>query len=53
MGETSMPYAHLGRAGVVVSRLCLGTMNFGWKTSESESLSIMDQALIRPKEFRR
>jgi aryl-alcohol dehydrogenase-like predicted oxidoreductase len=40
-----MQYVHLGRSGVVVSRLCLGTMNFGWKTSEEESLAIMDKAL--------
>ena len=40
-----MQYAHLGRSGVVVSRLCLGTMNFGWKTPEDESLAIMDKAL--------
>ena len=40
-----MQYAHLGRSGVVVSRLCLGTMNFGWKTPEVESLAIMDKAL--------
>jgi len=29
----------------VVSRLCLGTMNFGPKTSEADSLTIMDRAL--------
>ena len=40
-----MQYVHLGRTGVVVSRLCLGTMNFGWKTPEDESLAIMDKAL--------
>lgn len=40
-----MQYAHLGRTGLVVSRLCLGTMNFGWKTPEDESLAILDQAL--------
>jgi aryl-alcohol dehydrogenase-like predicted oxidoreductase len=29
-----MEYTHLGRSGVSVSRLCLGTMNFGWVTDE-------------------
>ena len=40
-----MQYTHLGRSGVVVSRLCLGTMNFGWKTPEDESLAILDKAV--------
>lgn len=40
-----MQYTHLGRAGAEVSRLCLGTMNFGWQTSEADSFTIMDQAL--------
>lgn len=40
-----MQYTHLGRTGLVVSRLCLGTMNFGPETSEDDSFSIMDHAL--------
>lgn len=40
-----MEYAHLGRTGLEVSRLCLGTMNFGPQTSEEESFTIMDRAL--------
>jgi aryl-alcohol dehydrogenase-like predicted oxidoreductase len=40
-----MQYVHLGRSGVKVSRLCLGTMNFGPQTSEAESFAIMDRAL--------
>ncbi len=40
-----MQYTHLGRTGLEVSRLCLGTMNFGPETSEAESFAIMDQAL--------
>jgi len=40
-----MEYAHLGRTGLQVSRLCLGTMNFGPFTSEADSFKIMDQAL--------
>jgi aryl-alcohol dehydrogenase-like predicted oxidoreductase len=40
-----MQYTHLGRAGALVSRLCLGTMNFGPQTSEADSHDIMDRAL--------
>ncbi|MGH2594165.1 MAG: aldo/keto reductase [Anaerolineae bacterium] len=40
-----MQYTHLGRAGLQVSRLCLGTMNFGPLTSEADSFTMMDQAL--------
>lgn len=40
-----MKYTHLGRSGVVVSRLCLGTMNFGWKTPAAESFAILNQSL--------
>ncbi len=40
-----MKYTHLGRTGLMVSRLCLGTMNFGPETSEAESFSIMNRAL--------
>lgn len=40
-----MKYTHLGRTGLMVSRICLGTMNFGWHTSKEESFAIMDRAL--------
>ena len=40
-----MEYTHLGRSGLSVSRLCLGTMNFGPETSEPDSFRIMDAAL--------
>jgi aryl-alcohol dehydrogenase-like predicted oxidoreductase len=40
-----MEYTHLGRTGLVVSRLCLGTMNFGPQASEEDSFGIMDRAL--------
>ncbi len=40
-----MQYVHLGRSGLLVSRLCLGTMNFGPNTSEEDSYKIMDRAL--------
>lgn len=40
-----MEYKHLGRSGLMVSRLCLGTMNFGPQTTEADSYLIMDHAL--------
>ncbi len=40
-----MEYTHLGRTGLQVSRLCLGTMNFGPETTEEDSFAIMDKAL--------
>ena len=39
-----MDQTHLGRSGLSVSRLCLGTMNFGPETSEADSHAIMDRA---------
>ena len=39
-----MQHVRLGRTGVKVSRLCLGTMNFGPHTSEPDSFAIMDRA---------
>jgi aryl-alcohol dehydrogenase-like predicted oxidoreductase len=40
-----MEYRRLGKNGVWVSPLCLGTMNFGWHTSEKDSHALMDKAL--------
>jgi aryl-alcohol dehydrogenase-like predicted oxidoreductase len=40
----TMDYKHLGRSGLTVSRLCLGTMNFGWITDEPEAHATMDAA---------
>lgn len=40
-----MTYVKLGRSGVKVSRICLGTMNFGPVTDERTSFAIMDRAL--------
>jgi NDP-hexose 2,3-enoyl reductase len=37
-------YRNLGRTALRVSRLCLGTMNFGPETSEEDSHAIMDHA---------
>ena len=40
-----MDYRQLGRTGLKVSPLCLGTMNFGPRTPEADSFTIMDRAL--------
>ncbi|MFD1886126.1 aldo/keto reductase [Paenibacillus wenxiniae] len=40
-----MDYTYLGKSGLKVSRICLGTMNFGPVTDEKESFRIMDAAL--------
>jgi aryl-alcohol dehydrogenase-like predicted oxidoreductase len=40
-----MQYTFLGRCGVQVSRLALGTMNFGMVADEGTSFKIMDEAL--------
>src|SRR5438034_9338444 len=40
-----MEYTQLGRTGLKVSRLCLGTMNFGPLSTEPESFDMMDKAL--------
>ena len=40
-----MEYTYLGRTGLKVSRICLGTMNFGPRTEEKDAFAIMDRAL--------
>jgi len=40
-----MQYTQMGRSGLKVSRLCLGTMNFGPETTEADSFPVMDKAL--------
>jgi 1-deoxyxylulose-5-phosphate synthase len=39
-----MQHVHLGRTGLPVSRLCLGTMTFGLQSDEETSVAIMDRA---------
>ncbi|MEO8538959.1 MAG: aldo/keto reductase [bacterium] len=39
-----MKYTRLGRTGLQVSRLCLGTMTFGYQCDEKTSVAIMDKA---------
>ena len=46
-----MDYTHLGRTGLSVSRLCLGTMNFGPVTEEGDAHAIMDTAHDRGINF--
>lgn len=46
-----MEYTYLGRTGLQVSRLVLGTMNFGPDTSEEDSHLIMDSALAHGVNF--
>ena len=41
----SVTHKRLGKHGVLVSNICLGTMNFGWHTTEEDSFAIMDRAL--------
>lgn len=43
--ERIMEYGYLGKSGLRVSRLCLGTMNFGTETEEKDAFRIMDAAL--------
>src|SRR4051812_50070529 len=40
-----MAYGHVGRSGLLVSRIGLGTMNFGFTADESTSCAIMDAAI--------
>ena len=40
-----MTYAHLGRSGLMVSRIGLGTMNFGYTVDEPSSFAVMDAAV--------
>src|SRR5690349_3459154 len=40
-----MQYKQLGRTGLRISVLCLGTVNFGWMSDDRESGAVMDRAL--------
>ena len=46
-----MERRRLGRSGIVVSEICLGTMTFGSQVDEAESFRIMDHALDRGVDF--
>ena len=43
-----MEYKQLGRSGVKVSEVCLGTMTFGKETDEAESKRMVDLACLFP-----
>ena len=40
-----MAYGHLGRSGLLVSRIGLGTMNFGFTVDEASSFAVIDAAI--------
>jgi aryl-alcohol dehydrogenase-like predicted oxidoreductase len=40
-----MEYRRLGRTGLKVSTICLGTMQFGWTANEEQSFQVMDRAI--------
>src|SRR3990170_1666871 len=44
-GGMSMKYRRLGRSGLLVSELCLGTMQFGWTADEATAHRILDRAV--------
>ncbi len=46
-----MDYVKLGKTGALISRMCLGTMNFGMVTDKEEAFKIMDVALDRGINF--
>jgi aryl-alcohol dehydrogenase-like predicted oxidoreductase len=46
-----MEYTHVGHHGLVVSRLCLGTMNFGPHTPEEAAHGLMDTAIAEGINF--
>lgn len=39
-----MEYRKMGRTGLKVSALCLGTMTFRWTSTEEDSLRVLDRA---------
>ncbi len=40
-----MEYNHLGKSGVKVSRLCMGTMDFGSKIDEASAIKLVKRAV--------
>jgi aryl-alcohol dehydrogenase-like predicted oxidoreductase len=43
--EETMEYRRLGRTGLKVSTICLGTMQFGWTSDESTAHTIINEAV--------
>ncbi|MFD5424745.1 aldo/keto reductase [Streptomyces sp. NPDC127084] len=50
-GADAMEYTRLGRTALQVSRLCLGTLNLGVRTTQEEAFALMDEALERGINF--
>ncbi|MBK8984953.1 MAG: aldo/keto reductase [Chloroflexi bacterium] len=46
-----MEYRRLGRTGLKVSTICLGTMQFGWSTDASGAFAILDEAITQGINF--
>ncbi|HKK17684.1 MAG TPA: aldo/keto reductase, partial [Opitutales bacterium] len=46
-----MEHRRLGRSGIVVSEICLGTMTFGSQLDERESFKVMDHAFDHGIDF--
>lgn len=46
-----MEYRNLGRTGLKVSELCMGTMQFGWTADEGLAYQILDQAFAAGVNF--
>ncbi len=49
--SSPVPQRRLGRSGLIVSRLCLGTMQFGARTEEADARRIVDHAAERGVNF--
>ncbi|PPE69769.1 aldo/keto reductase [Caldimonas thermodepolymerans] len=46
-----MEYTELGRSGLKVAKICLGTMTFGRQVSEADAHALMDHAVARGVDF--
>ncbi|OOC53330.1 MULTISPECIES: aldo/keto reductase [Nocardiopsis] len=51
MPHQNTPHTRLGRTGLRVSRLCLGTVNFGGRVEEPEARTLLDHALDHGVDF--
>jgi aryl-alcohol dehydrogenase-like predicted oxidoreductase len=45
LSTMAIKHKRLGKHGVIVGNICLGTMNFGWYAAQEESFKTMDRAL--------
>ena len=51
MGHNDMKTSSLGRTGLQVSRICLGTMMYGSQNTQAEAFAQLDYALERGINF--